>query len=125
GARAGARNGGRGLGRNLEEHKVGAAILGHVSEIREGGTARRPQQIAWVPVGKALLGRVVNALGEPLDGKGPINATETRRLEIKAPGIVKRKSVHQPLETGIKALDALGPIGRRPRGPKLREPPTR
>src|SRR6185436_2374568 len=78
----------------------------------EGDTCKRTQQIASVPVGKGLLGRVVNALGEPVDGKGPIQSTETRRLEIKAPGIVKRKSVHEPLQTGIKALDALVPIGR-------------
>src|SRR5215472_10003240 len=106
------KNGVKGLVLNLEEDNVGVAIMGDFSEIREGDTVRRTQQIASVPVGKALLGRVVSALGEPLDGKGPINATETRRLEIKAPGIVKRKSVHEPMETGIKALDALVPIGR-------------
>jgi F-type H+-transporting ATPase subunit alpha len=106
------KNGVKGLVLNLEEDNVGVAIMGDFSEIREGDTVRRTQQIASVPVGKALLGRVVNALGEPIDGKGPINATETRRLEIKAPGIVKRKSVHEPMETGIKALDALVPIGR-------------
>ncbi len=106
------KNGVKGLVLNLEEDNVGVAIMGDFSEIREGDTVRRTQQIASVPVGKALLGRVVNALGEPIDGKGPINTTETRRLEIKAPGIVKRKSVHEPLETGIKALDALVPIGR-------------
>jgi F-type H+-transporting ATPase subunit alpha len=106
------KNGVKGLVLNLEEDNVGVAIMGEFSAIREGDTVRRTQQIASVPVGKALLGRVVNALGEPVDGKGPINATETRRLEIKAPGIVKRKSVHEPMETGIKALDALVPIGR-------------
>src|SRR5499425_2012175 len=106
------KNGVKGLVLNLEEDNVGVAIMGDFSEIREGDTVRRTQQIASVPVGKELLGRVVNALGEPLDGKGPINASETRRLEIKAPGIVKRKSVHEPMETGIKALDALVPIGR-------------
>src|SRR5262250_191507 len=106
------KNGVKGLVLNLEEDNVGVAIMGEFSEIREGASVRRTQQIASVPVGKALLGRVVNALGEPLDGKGPINATETRRLELKAPGIVKRKSVHEPMETGIKALDALVPIGR-------------
>jgi len=106
------KSGVKGLVLNLEEDNVGVAIMGEFSAIREGDTVRRTQQIASVPVGKALLGRVVNALGEPLDGKGPINATETRRLEIKAPGIVKRKSVHEPMETGIKALDALVPIGR-------------
>ena len=105
-------NGVRGLVLNLEEDNVGVAIMGDFSEIREGDSCKRTQQIASVPVGKALLGRVVSALGEPLDGKGPINSTETRRLEIKAPGIVKRKSVHEPLQTGLKALDALVPIGR-------------
>src|SRR3712207_7391624 len=86
--------------------------MGEFRDIREGDTCKRTSQIASVPVGKGLLGRVVNALGEPVDGKGPIQATETRRLEIKAPGIVKRKSVHEPLQTGLKALDALVPIGR-------------
>jgi len=105
-------NGVKGLVLNLEEDNVGVAVMGDYSAIREGDSVRRTQQIASVPVGKALLGRVVNALGEPVDGKGPINATETRRLELKAPGIVKRKSVHEPMETGIKALDALVPIGR-------------
>ncbi|MCL2626273.1 MAG: F0F1 ATP synthase subunit alpha [Cystobacterineae bacterium] len=102
----------RGLVLNLEEDNVGVAIMGEFAHIREGDTVKRTQQIASVPVGKAMLGRVVNALGEPLDGKGPIAATETRRLEIKAPGIVKRKSVHEPMQTGLKALDALVPIGR-------------
>jgi F-type H+/Na+-transporting ATPase subunit alpha len=102
----------KGLVLNLEEDNVGVAIMGAFQDIREGDTVKRTGQIASVPVGKALLGRVVNALGEPVDGKGPIAATETRRLEVKAPGIVKRKSVHEPLQTGIKALDALVPIGR-------------
>src|SRR5687767_12292591 len=105
-------NGVRGLVLNLEEDNVGVAIMGEFRDIREGDTCKRTSQIASVPVGKGLLGRVVNALGEPVDGKGPIQATETRRLEIKAPGIVKRKSVHEPLQTGLKALDALVPIGR-------------
>ncbi|MGQ0504693.1 MAG: F0F1 ATP synthase subunit alpha [Myxococcaceae bacterium] len=105
-------NGTRGLVLNLEEDNVGVAIMGEFREIREGDQVKRTGQIASVPVGKGLLGRVVNALGEPLDGKGPIAATETRKLEIKAPGIVKRKSVHEPMQTGIKALDALVPIGR-------------
>src|SRR3954468_18083907 len=106
------KNGVRGLVLNLEEDNVGVAIMGDFREIREGDQVRRTGQIASVPVGKGLLGRVVSALGEPVDGKGPIQATEQRRLEIKAPGIVKRKSVHEPLQTGIKALDALVPIGR-------------
>ncbi len=105
-------NGIKGLVLNLEEDNVGVAIMGDFRAIREGDQVKRTGQIASVPVGKALLGRVVNALGEPLDGKGPLNATETRKLEIKAPGIVKRKSVHEPMQTGIKALDALVPIGR-------------
>ena len=106
------KNGVKGLVLNLEEDNVGVAVMGPFADIREGDSVKRTQHIADVPVGKGLLGRVVNALGEPLDGKGPIQATERRRLEIKAPGIVKRKSVHEPLETGIKALDALVPIGR-------------
>ena len=105
-------NGVKGLVLNLEEDNVGVAIMGDFMAIREGDTCKRTGQIASVPVGPALLGRVVNALGEPVDGKGPITATETRKLEIKAPGIVKRKSVHEPLQTGIKALDALVPVGR-------------
>ncbi|HSP77390.1 MAG TPA: F0F1 ATP synthase subunit alpha, partial [Myxococcaceae bacterium] len=102
----------RGLVLNLEEDNVGVAIMGEFKDIREGDQVKRTGQIASVPVGKGLLGRVVDPLGQPLDGKGPIESTESRRLEVKAPGIVKRKSVHEPLQTGIKALDALVPIGR-------------
>ncbi|RKG85270.1 F0F1 ATP synthase subunit alpha [Corallococcus terminator] len=105
-------NGVQGLVLNLEEDNVGIAIMGEFKDIREGDVVKRTGQIASVPVGKALLGRVVNALGVPVDGKGPIEATEHRRLEVKAPGIVQRKSVHEPLQTGIKALDALVPVGR-------------
>jgi F-type H+-transporting ATPase subunit alpha len=105
-------NGVKGLVLNLEEDNVGVAIMGDYKEIREGDLAKRTGQIASVPVGKGLLGRVVDPLGLPLDGKGPIIGEEIRRLEVKAPGIVKRKSVHEPLQTGIKALDALVPIGR-------------
>src|SRR4051794_11506195 len=105
-------NGTRGLVLNLEEDNVGVAIMGDFKSIREGDTVKRTQQIASVPVGKGLLGRVVNALGEPVDGKGPIQGATQQRLEVKAPGIVKRKSVHEPMQTGIKALDALVPIGR-------------
>jgi F-type H+-transporting ATPase subunit alpha len=105
-------NGVKGLVLNLEEDSVGVAVMGEYQQIREGDTVKRTGQIASVPVGKQLLGRVVNALGAPIDGKGPIEATEFRKIEIKAPGIVKRKSVHQPLQTGLKALDALVPIGR-------------
>ncbi|MFP2931813.1 F0F1 ATP synthase subunit alpha [Pyxidicoccus sp. 3LG] len=105
-------NGVQGLVLNLEEDNVGVAIMGDFQAIREGDVVKRTQQIASVPVGKGLLGRVVDPLGKPLDGKGPIEGTEVRRLEVKAPGIVKRKSVHEPLQTGIKALDALVPVGR-------------
>jgi F-type H+-transporting ATPase subunit alpha len=105
-------NGIQGLVLNLEEDNVGVAVMGDFQNIREGDSVKRTGQIASVPVGKALLGRVVDPLGKPLDGKGPIAATEVRRLEVKAPGIVKRKSVHEPLQTGIKALDALVPVGR-------------
>jgi len=105
-------DGTRGVVLNLEEDNVGVAILGHYEQLREGDAVKRTRRIAEVPVGEALLGRVVNALGEPLDGKGPIAATETRKIEIKAPGIVKRRGVHEPLQTGIKAIDAMIPIGR-------------
>jgi F-type H+/Na+-transporting ATPase subunit alpha len=105
-------NGSKGLVLNLEEDNVGVAVMGEFRDIREGDAVKRTGQIASVPVGMGLLGRVVNALGEPVDGLGPIQATEHRKIELKAPGIVKRKSVHEPLQTGIKALDALVPIGR-------------
>ena len=97
---------------NLEEDNVGVAIMGHPESIREGDTVRRTGRIAEVPVGEALVGRVLNALGQPIDGKGPIETKERRRIEIKAPGIIARKSVHEPLQTGLKAIDALVPIGR-------------
>ena len=97
---------------NLEEDNVGAAILGEQQEIKEGDEVRRTGRIAEVPVGEALLGRVVNALGQPEDGKGPIKTTTTRRIELKAPGIVVRQGVKEPLQTGIKAIDAMIPIGR-------------
>jgi F-type H+-transporting ATPase subunit alpha len=97
---------------NLEEDNVGIAIMGEADHIKEGDPVKRTGRIIEVPVGEALLGRVVDALGNPIDGKGPIEATERRRVELKAPGIVKRKSVHEPLQTGIKAIDAMTPIGR-------------
>ncbi len=97
---------------NLEEDNVGSAILGEQQEIKEGDEVRRTGRIAEVPVGEALLGRVVNALGQPSDGKGPIKTTATRRIELKAPGIVVRQPVKEPLQTGIKAIDAMIPIGR-------------
>ena len=105
-------NGIKGLVLNLEEDNVGIAIMGSDWDIVEGSEVKRTGEIARVPAGKELLGRVVNALGEPIDGKGPINATEQRRIELKAPGIIARKSVHEPLQTGIKAIDAMIPVGR-------------
>jgi F-type H+-transporting ATPase subunit alpha len=101
-----------GLVLNLEEDNVGVALLGEALLIKEGDVARRTGRIAEVPVGDALVGRVVNALGIPIDGKGPIESRHTRRVEIKAPGIVARKSVHEPLQTGLKAIDSMIPIGR-------------
>jgi F-type H+-transporting ATPase subunit alpha len=97
---------------NLEEDNVGAAIFGEAQAIGEGDEVRRTGRIAEVQVGDALLGRVVNALGQPIDGKGPIEGSETRRIEIKAPGIVARQPVKEPLQTGIKAIDSMIPIGR-------------
>ncbi len=105
-------DGTRGLVMNLEESAVGVVILGKGTELREGMSVKRLGRLLKVPVGDALLGRVVNALGEPIDGKGPIETTESRFVEEKAPGIMARKSVHEPMATGIKAIDALVPIGR-------------
>lgn len=105
-------DGTRGLAMNLEESSVGVVVLGAGTELREGMSVKRLGRLLRVPVGDALLGRVVNALGEPIDGKGPIETTETRFVEEKAPGIMDRKSVHEPMATGIKAIDALVPIGR-------------
>ena len=101
-----------GMAHNLEEEFVGAVLLGSDSGIKEGDTVRRTGKIVSVPVGDALLGRVVNPLGQPIDGKGSILTTETRPIESPAPGIIERKSVHQPLQTGIKAIDSMIPIGR-------------
>lgn len=102
----------KGMALNLEASQVGVVIFGEDRQIKEGDTVKRTKQIVSVPVGPELLGRVVDALGNPVDGKGPLNAKETRIVELKAPGIVYRKSVHEPLQTGIKAIDALVPIGR-------------
>jgi F-type H+-transporting ATPase subunit alpha len=102
----------RGLVLNLEEDNVGIAIMGEAMAIREGDLVRRTGRIIEVAVGEALLGRVVDALGSPIDGKGPVESDETRLVEIKAPGIVARRSVHEALQTGIKAIDAMTPIGR-------------
>ncbi|ANC78962.1 F0F1 ATP synthase subunit alpha [Fictibacillus sp. 5RED26] len=105
-------NGVMGMAQNLEENNVGIIILGPYQEIREGDEVKRTGRIMEVPVGEELLGRVVNPLGQPIDGKGPIATTKTRPIEQKAPGVMARKSVHEPLQTGIKAIDALVPIGR-------------
>jgi len=97
---------------NLEEDNVGIALMGEASHVREGDLVRRTGRIIEVPVGEALIGRVVDALGNPIDGKGDITTSESRRVELKAPGIVARRGVHEPLQTGIKAIDAMTPIGR-------------
>ena len=105
-------SGEKGMALNLEESSVGIVILGKTSGITEGSSVKRLKKLLRVPVGDALIGRVVNSLGEPIDAKGPIDATESRFVEEKAKGIMARKSVHEPLQTGIKAIDALVPIGR-------------
>ena len=101
-----------GMALNLEEDNVGIVIFGSDSGIKEGDEVRRTERIAEVPVGDALLGRVVSPLGEPIDGKGPLGTDETRLVEVIAPGIVTRKSVHEPMQTGLKAIDSMVPIGR-------------
>ncbi len=101
-----------GLVLNLEEDNVGIAIMGEDTNIKEGDIVKRTGRIAQVPVGEAVLGRVVSAVGEPIDGKGPIEAKETRRVEMVAPGVIARKSVHEPCYTGLKAVDAMTPVGR-------------
>src|SRR5438445_3725858 len=105
-------NGTKGMALNLEADNVGVVIFGSDAQIEEGSSVKRTGTIVDVPIGKGLLGRVVDALGNPIDGKGPIEFTERRRVEVKAPGIIPRKSVHEPVQTGLKALDALVPIGR-------------
>ncbi len=101
-----------GLVLNLEQDNVGVAVLGESTAVKEGDSVKRTNRIADVPVGEGLAGRVVNALGQPLDGRGPIESKENRRIEIKAPGIVARQPVKEPLQTGIKAIDAMIPVGR-------------
>jgi len=101
-----------GLALNLEEDNVGAALFGETHMIKEGDTVKRTGRIVEVPVGKELIGRVVDALGEPIDGRGPIDTKERRRIELKAPGIVARQPVKEPLQTGLKAIDGMIPIGR-------------
>lgn len=105
-------DGTKGLVLNLEEESVGISVMGEITSIKEGQTVKRLGKIMQVPVGDGLLGRVVNPLGEPIDGKGPIKYAETRKVEIKAPGIVLRQPVKEPLQTGIKAIDSMIPIGR-------------
>jgi F-type H+/Na+-transporting ATPase subunit alpha len=102
----------RGMALNLETDNVGIVIFGNDRDIKEGDTVKRTGAIVDVPVGKGLLGRVVDALGNPIDGKGPIQSEERRRVEVKAPGIIPRRSVHEPVQTGLKAIDSLVPIGR-------------
>src|SRR5437763_13816157 len=101
-----------GLAFNLEEDNVGAALFGEWELVKEGEPVRRTGKVASVPVGEALLGRVVDPLGNPLDGKGPIESTETRALEFKAPGVIARQPVKEPLQTGIKAIDSMTNVGR-------------
>ena len=105
-------NGVQGMALNLEADNVGVVIFGSDAEIKEGDTVKRTGTIVDVPVGRGLLGRVVDGLGNPIDGKGPIESTERRRVEVKAPGIIPRKGVHEPVQTGLKAIDALVPVGR-------------
>ncbi len=105
-------NGVMGMALNLEENNVGIVILGPYTDIREGDQVKRTGRIMEVPVGEAMLGRVVNPLGHPVDGKGPIATTEFRPVEANAPGVIDRKSVHEPMQTGIKAIDSMVPIGR-------------
>ena len=102
----------KGMALNLEEDNVGIVIFGSDQNIKEGDTVRRTDKIVSVPVGKGLLGRVVNALGEPIDGKGEIKSDEFRLSEVKAPGIITRRSVYEPMQTGLKVVDSLVPIGR-------------
>src|SRR5260370_6053702 len=105
-------NGMRGMALNLETDNVGVVVFGEDSGIHEGDIVKRTGAIVDVPIGRGLLGRVVDALGEPIDGKGPLTDVTRARVEVKAPGIVPRRSVHEPVPTGLKAIDALVPIGR-------------
>ncbi len=102
----------RGMALNLEVDNVGVVIFGSDQDIKEGDTVKRTKSIVDVPAGDGLLGRVVDGLGNPIDGKGPIKAAERRVADVKAPGIIPRKSVHEPMATGLKAVDAMIPVGR-------------
>src|SRR5512134_2707572 len=101
-----------GIALNLEEDNVGAVLMGDDVGIKEGDPVKRTGRIAEIPVGEALVGRVVNAIGQPIDGKGPIKSSQSSRIEVVAPGVITRQSVREPLQTGIKAIDAMIPIGR-------------
>ncbi|RUM89931.1 MAG: F0F1 ATP synthase subunit alpha, partial [Thermodesulfatator sp.] len=101
-----------GVALNLEQDNVGVAVMGDVENIKEGDPVKRTGRIAQVPVGDCMLGRVVDGLGNPIDGKGPLDAKEFRRIEMKAPGVIARKPVHEPCYTGLKAVDAMTPVGR-------------
>jgi len=101
-----------GLVLNLDQDSVGVAVLGDATGVKEGDSVKRTGRIADVPVGEAVVGRVLNALGQPIDGKGPIDSKERRRIEVKAPGIIARQPVKEPLQTGLKAIDSMIPIGR-------------
>ena len=105
-------NGVFGMALNLEEDSVGAVLFGEDKLVKEGDIVKRTGKVMEVPVGEELRGRVVNAIGQPIDGKGPLNTKHTRKVEVVAPGIIKRKPVHEPLQTGLKAIDAMIPIGR-------------
>ena len=105
-------NGEYGMALNLEENVVSIVMLSNTSDIKEGSVVKRTGEVVSVPVGEKMIGRVVNALGQPIDGKGPIDYKEVRPIESEAPGIIKRKSVSVPLQTGIKAIDSMIPIGR-------------
>ena len=102
----------KGMALNLETDNVGIVVLGNDREIQEGDIVKRTGNIVDVPIGEGMLGRVIDPLGNPIDGRGPINTDERRRVELKAPGIIPRKSVHEPMQTGMKSCDALVPVGR-------------
>lgn len=101
-----------GMALNLEQDNVGCVLLGSEEGIKEGNVVKRTKKVVEVPVGEALVGRVVNSLGMPIDGKGPVLTTETRDVEVPAPGVIDRQSVKEPLQTGIKAIDSMIPIGK-------------
>ncbi len=102
----------KGMALNLESDNVGIVVLGNDREIQQGDVVKRTGTIVDVPIGMEMLGRVLDALGNPIDGAGPIDTKKSRRVELKAPGIMPRKSVHEPMQTGLKAVDSLVPIGR-------------